>query len=201
MGAWNELVKIPVVNMLNKIAEFIPYLLGAILILLIGWIVANLLSGLVRKGLDSIKFNDISMKIGLSDLLYKGGVTLSPSALIGAVVYWALMIVTLAITVDAIGLKVAAQLLERVSGYIPNVASAIFVMIVGMFLANLVSGVVRATAAKADLPRVEFMAGIARAAILVFTTVIVLEELNIASFFVTTTFQVFFAAVDRKSVV
>ena len=194
MGAWNELIKIPVVNMLNKIAEFIPYLLGAIIILIAGWVVANLLSGLVRKGLDSIKFNDISMKIGLSDLLYKGGVSLSPSALIAAVVYWALMIVTLAITVDAIGLQVAAQLLERVSGYIPNVASAIFVMIVGMFLANLISGVVRATVSKADLPRSEFLSGIARAAILVFTTVVVLEELNIASFFVTTTFQIFFAA-------
>ncbi len=195
MLEWNQVIMEPVKNMLNKIAVFVPVLVGALVILLIGWIVARILSGLVQKALDGIKFNDFSGKIGLSDLLSKGNVVLSPSALIAAVVYWALMIVTLAITVDAIGLPVAAQILEKVSGYIPNVASAIFVTVVGMFFASVVSGVVRAAAANAGLPRAEFLASIAKGAILVFTTVIVLEELHVASFFVTTTFQIFFAAV------
>ena len=194
MSGWQQIIMDPVKSMLEKIAVFIPILFGAIMILLAGWIIAKILSGIVQKALEGLKFNNFSSKIGLSDLLTKGNVALSSSALIAALVYWAIMIVVLAVVVDALGLRVAANLLEKISGYIPNVASAVFVTIVGMFFANLVSGVVKAAAANANLPRVEFLGSLAKGAILVFTTVIVLEELNIASFFVTTTFHVFFAA-------
>jgi hypothetical protein len=195
MTGWDQIIMEPVKTMLNKVALFVPVLFAALVILLAGWIIAKVVSGLVQKALDGVKFNDFSAKIGFSDLLSKGNVALSPSALLAAVVYWAAMIVVFAVTVDAVGLNVAAGLLVKVSSYIPNVASAIFVLIVGMFLANLVSGIVKATASNAGVNRAEFLGSIAKGAILVFTTVVVLEELNIASFFVTTTFQIFFAAV------
>lgn len=194
MEGWQQIIVEPVKSMLEKIAVFVPILFGAILILLVGWIIAKVLSGLVQRGLEAVKFNHFSIKIGMADLLNKGNVSLSPAALIAALVYWGLMIVVFAIVVDALGLRVAAQLLERISSYIPSVASAVFVAIVGMFLANLVSGVIKAAAANANLPRAELLGSIAKGAILLFTTVIVLEELNIAGLFVTTTFHVFFAA-------
>lgn len=195
MGAgWEQIIMEPVKNMLNKVAVFIPLLVGALVILLVGWIIAKVLSGLLQKALEALKFNDFAAKIGLSDILAKGNVAMAPTALLGAVVYWAVMIVVLAVAVDAIGMTVAASLLEKVSGYIPNVASAVFVTIVGMFFASMISGVIKAAAANASLPRAELLGSIAKGAILLFTTVIVLEELNIASFFVTTTFHIFFAA-------
>jgi hypothetical protein len=152
------------------------------------------LKGLTERVLGALKFDEFSAKIGFTDILTKGKVALTPVALFAAIVYWAIMIVVFAITVDAIGLKVAAELLVRVSSYIPNVASAIFVTFIGMFLANLVSGIIKAAAANAGMTRADFLASLAKGAILVFTTVIVLEELNVASFFVTTTFQIFFSA-------
>ncbi|MBF0122961.1 MAG: hypothetical protein HQL21_06095 [Candidatus Omnitrophica bacterium] len=194
MSGWEQIIMDPVKSMLEKVAVFIPILIGAIMILLAGWVIAKILSGIVQKALEGLKFNDFSSKIGLADLLTKGNVTLSSAALIAALVYWAIMIVVLAVVVDALGLRVAANLMEKISGYIPSVASAVFVTVVGMFLARLVSGIVKTAAANANLPRAEFLGSIAKGAILVFTTVIVLEELNIASFFVTTTFHVFFAA-------
>ncbi|MBF0594364.1 MAG: hypothetical protein HQL22_05285 [Candidatus Omnitrophica bacterium] len=195
MTGWNQIILEPVKTMLNKVGGFVPVLFGALVILLAGWIIAKIVSGLVQKALEGIKFNDFSAKIGLTDLLSKGNVPLSPTALLVSAVYWAGMIVVFATTVDAIGLNVAATLLVKVSSYIPNVISAVFVLIVGMFLANLISGVIKAAAADAGLARAELLGSVAKGAILVFTTVVVLEELNIASFFVTTTFQIFFAAI------
>ena len=185
----------PLKNMLNTVAVYLPFLFGAVLILFIGWVVAKILSSLVQKGLDKAKFNEFSAKIGLNDLLNKGGLQISPSNLIAAFVYWVLIIVVLATTLQAIGLEVAAKLLERVTGYVPNVIAAVFVVIVGMFIANFVSGVVRAAAKNVNLGRAELLASITKGAILVFTAVSALEQLNIATFFVTTTFQIFFAAV------
>lgn len=194
MYGLDQIILDPVKTMVMKVASFVPVLFGALVILLAGWIIAKVISGLVQKGLEAIKFNDFSAKIGLTDLLTKGSVSLAPTALLVSAVYWAAMIVVFAITVDAIGLNVAATLLVKVSSYIPNVISAVFVLIVGMFLANLISGVIKATASDAGLSRAEFLGSIAKGAILVFTTVVVLEELNVASFFVTTTFQIFFGA-------
>ena len=195
MGGGRQLIMEPLKNMLNTVAIYLPFLFGALLILLVGWVVAKMLSALVQKGLDKARFNEFSAKIGLSELLTKGGLNISPVNLISAFVYWVLMIVVLATTLQAIGLEIAAKLLERVTGYVPNVIAAVFVVIVGMFIANFVSGVVRAAANNVNLGRAELLASITKGAILVFTAVSALEQLNIATFFVTTTFQIFFAAV------
>ncbi|MBF0618759.1 MAG: hypothetical protein HQL19_01195 [Candidatus Omnitrophica bacterium] len=195
MHGWEIVIIDPVKNMLSSVAVFLPRMLGALVILLVGWIIAKVLSGLFQKLLDGVKFNTFSAEIGLSDLLSKGGVVLAPVALLGALVYWAVMIIVFAVTVDSMGLTVAAQLLEKIVGYIPNVASAVFVAIVGTFFANLVAGIVKTAATNASLSRAELLASISKGAIVVFTTVLVFEELNIAALFVGVTFQIFFAAI------
>ncbi|MBF0331539.1 MAG: hypothetical protein HQL17_06345 [Candidatus Omnitrophica bacterium] len=195
MGGWNQIVIVPLTNMLNTVAVYLPFLFGAMIILLIGWIIAKTIASVVQQVLERLKFNELSAQIGLTDILNKGGLSLSPAALLSSFVYWVLFIVVLATTMQAIGLEVAAKLLERVMGYVPNVVSAVFVVVVGMFLANLVTGIVKAAANNAKLARAELLASIAKGGILIFTAVSALEQLNIATFFVTTTFQIFFAAV------
>ena len=195
MGGEKQLIMEPLKNMLNTVAIYLPFLFGALLILFVGWVIAQVLSALVKKGLERLKFNEFSAKLGLTELLTKGGLSISPTDLIASFVYWVLIIIVLATTLQAIGLEVVAQLLERVTGYVPSVIAAVFVLIVGMFLANFISGVVRAAAKNVNLGRAELLAGITKAAILIFTWVSALDQLNIATFFVTTTFQIFFAAV------
>ncbi|NLE65604.1 MAG: hypothetical protein GX606_06785 [Elusimicrobia bacterium] len=195
MEGWKLIFWGPTSSILSKIGDFLLIFIGAMAILLLGWIIARVLSGLVQKVFQALKFNDVANKYGLTDILNKGGVTLTPTALLGALVYWAVIIVALAVTVDAIGLTVAADILEKIIGYIPNVIVAVFVVFIGMFVAGLISGAVRTMAANANLPRAEFLASISKGAILVLTAVLALDALNIASFFVTTTFQIFFAAV------
>ncbi len=195
MGGWNQIVIVPLTNMLNTVAVYLPFLFGAMIILLIGWIAAKVLSSLVQKGLDRLKFNEFCAHIGFAEILNKGGLNLSPSALFASFVYWILIIVVMATTMQAIGLEVAVKLLEKVTGYVPNVIAAVFVMIVGLFLANLVTGLVKAAANNANIARAELLASIAKGGILLFTAVSALEQLNIATFFVTTTFQIFFAAI------
>ncbi len=195
MEGEKQLIMEPLKNMLNAVAVYLPFLFGALLILFIGLAIAGILSSMVQKGLERLKLNDFCAKLGLNDLLIKGGISISPVNLVASFVYWFLMIVVLATTLHAIGLEVVAKLLEGVMGYVPHVIAAVFVLIVGMFLANFVSGVVRAAAKNVNLNRAELLAGLTKMAILVFTWVSALEQLNIATFFVTTTFQIFFAAV------
>lgn len=184
----------PVVTMLNKLGAFVPQLFGALLILLVGWIIAKVLSGFVQKILDQVKFNSFSDKIGFSAMLTKGGVMLSASSLLAGLVYWAMMLLVFTVVVDSMGLVVAAHLLERVTGFIPNVIAAVFVALIGMFFANLIYSIIKAAASNIDVARAELLGTIAKIAILLFTTVMTFEQLRISTFFVSTTFQIFFAA-------
>lgn len=195
MSGWQQVIWDPLKTMLDKVAGFVPQIIGAILILLVGWIVAKVLSGLVQKFLDQIKFNEFSARIGLSDLLVKGSVGVSATGLVSSLVYWVFMIVVFAMVVDSMGLAVAAHLMEKVVGYIPNVTAAVFVALIGMFAANLVYGIIKAAASNANVSRAELLATIAKSAILIFTAVVTLDQLNISTFFVSTTFQIFFGAI------
>lgn len=195
MKGLDQIIIEPVTTMLVTVASFVPQLIGAILILLVGWIFAKILSGLSQKILDQLKFNDFAAKVGLADLLNKGGVGTTAVGLLSGLVYWALMLVVFAVVVDSIGLTVAAQLLGKVTSYIPNVVAAVFVALVGMFFANVLSGVVKTVAANTNVARAELLASIAKGGVLVLTTVMALDQLDISTIFVSGTFQIFFGAV------
>jgi len=173
----------------------VSYVVVAIFILLVGLVLARLFSGFANSLLEKVKFNDFAAKIGISDLLMKGGLGVTASGILSGLVYWSVMLVAFAVTVDALGLKVAADLLEKILGYIPNVASAVFVALIGMFFANVTASFIKAVASNANVARAELLASIGKGAIIVVTTVITVEQLGFRSLFAGTTFLIFFGAV------
>lgn len=185
----------PIRAMLITVANFIPTLIAALLILVFGWIFAKIVQKIAHRILQAIKFENLSKKAGVADVLHKGGIELTASELISRLVYWFVMILVLVITVNILGLTVASQLLERLTAYVPRVISALFVLIFGMFLANVVSSIVTTTAVNTKIPRPDILSGVTKWAILIFATLISLGELGVAAIFVNTTFNIFFGAV------
>ena len=114
---------------------------------------------------------------------------------IGILAYWLVMIMVLVMVVNALGLTVASQLLEDLFAYIPNVIAALFVLVLGVFLGNFVSGLVSTAAGNADLPNPEMLGGISRWTIVIFAVTISLRELGIAPLLVSSTFNIFFGGV------
>ncbi|UCF78587.1 MAG: hypothetical protein JSW03_11010 [Candidatus Eiseniibacteriota bacterium] len=195
MLVWSELVVEPIKEMLAKVLGYIPTLVGALIILIVGWIVAKIIKGLVSRGLKLLQFDKLVEKAGIPDILTKGGVKLTARELLSALAYWLVMIMVLIMVVNALGLTVSSQLLEGLLAYVPNVIAAVFVLVLGMFLANFVSGIVRTAASNANLPKPELLGGITHWAIVIFTITISLRELGIAPLLVTSTFNIFFGAV------
>lgn len=193
MGNWRGLVAEPVREMLTKIANFIPSIVGALLILIVGWIIAKVIRGAVNKLLKVLHFSTLADKSGISKVLSKGEVKVTASQIISGLAYWLVMIMVLAMVVNALGLTVASQLLEGLLGYIPKVIAALFVLILGLFLGNLVYGVVHTAASNADLPKPELLSNISKGAIIIFAITIFLKQLGIDPLLVSTTFNIFFA--------
>ena len=195
MTTFDTLVIFPVREMLSQVAGFVPILVGALLILAFGYIFAKVMRDLVLRVLKAMRFDNISDKAGISEILDKGGIKLSASEILGSLVYWLVIVMVLVMTVNALGLTIASQLLERLFAYIPNVISAIFVLVLGMFLANVISGIVYAAARNTNVPNPEILGKISRWAIIVFATTISLEELGIAPLLVGTTFNILFGSI------
>jgi hypothetical protein len=187
---WENLIVEPVRQMLTKIMAYLPVLLGALVILIVGWIVAKAIRRLVDWLLKTARFDVLADKAGISEILRKGDLGISAREVVSRLVYWLIMIMVLVMTVDALGLPKTSDVLASLFAYIPRVIAALLVLVVAMFLASFVSGIVRTAAGNARMPRPEILAGISRWAIIIFAATIAMVELGIAPLLVTTTFNI-----------
>ena len=191
----NNLIAEPIRQMLTRIMAYLPVLLGALLILLIGWLVASAIKRVMDWLLKTVRFDTLADKAGISEVLKKGELGISARELIGRLVYWLIMILVLVMTVDALGLPKSSDVLASLFAYVPKVIAALLVLIVALFLASFVSGIVRMAAGNANLPKPQLLANISRWAIIIFAVTIAMVELDIAPLLVATTFNIILGGV------
>ena len=187
---WGNLIVEPVTQMLTKILAYLPILLGALIILIVGWIVAKLIRRAVDWLLKTVRFDMMADKAGISEVLRKGDLKITAREVVSGLVYWLIIIMVLVMTVDALGLPKASDVLTSLFAYVPKVIAALLVLVVAMFLASFVSEIVRTACGNAKLPSPEIIAGISRWAIIIFAVTIAMEELGIAPLLVGTAFNI-----------
>ncbi len=179
MSSWEVVLLEPARVVLAQIAQFVVNILLVIVILIVGWLISRLIKTVVTRGLRSLKVDELSDRIELDNLLEKGGISYSLSELIGVIFYWLALLVTIMVAINAVGLTIAADLLNKVVLYIPNVIAAIFILIVGMFVATLLRNIVQTAAINAGISHVKLLSKVVEVIVVVFAIVIALEQLNI----------------------
>ena len=142
-----EIVRDSIGAFLNGIGDFLPNILAALLILFVGWIIARVFKAGVGRVLRTIKFPMLAERAGIDGFLKTGGVKQTSTDLLAVLVYWLLMLIVLVTAVNALRLEMASQLLNQIMLYIPNIIVAVVVLVVGLYAANFVGGLVRTTAA------------------------------------------------------
>jgi len=192
---WESLIVVPVREMLTRILAYLPVLLGALIILIVGWIIAKVIRRIIDWLLKTVRFDAMADKTGITEVLRKGDLKITAREVVSGLVYWLIMIMVLVMTVDALGLPKAADVLASLFAYVPKVIAALLVLVVAMFLASFVSGIVRTAAGNANLPKPEIFAGISRWAIIIFAVTVALEQLGIAPLLVTATFNIILGGV------
>ncbi len=181
MGNWQVVLVEPAKNVISQIGQFLVNVLLVIIILIVGWVISKLINTLVTQGLRAVRLDQIASRIELDDLLAKGGINYSMSELIGVICYWLALLVTFVVAINALGLTIAADLLNRVILYVPNIIAAIFILVLGMFVATLLRNIVQTAANNAGLSQANLLSKIIDAVIIVFTIAIALEQLNIGA--------------------
>jgi hypothetical protein len=185
-GAWNAFA--------TKITAFLPELIGAIIIFIVGWIVARLVKLGVVKLLTLVRFDKATEKGGVNEFLKKGDIAKSPSEIIGTLVYWFIMILVIIASLDALGLPIVSDILNSIFLYIPNVVAAIIVLILGFLVGNLLAAVVRTAASNAGFKAADSMGKLALYAIVIFSVAIALTQLDIGEDIIAAAFIIAFGA-------
>ncbi len=181
MSSLQMILVSPTKLVLAQIGQFVASLLLVAILLLIGWLVSESVKIGVNKILKVLKFDELSHRIELDAVLSKGGITASLSDLISGICYWLALLITFVVTLNAVGLTVAADLLQKVVLFVPNIIAAVFILIVGMFAATILRNIVKTAASNAGIAQANFVSNITEVVVVVFTVAIALEQLQIGA--------------------
>ena len=182
-------------QILGRVGGIALSALKVVIILIIGWVVAKVIKGIVIKVLKLVKVDALSERINLSSLLLKGGITSTVSELLGTISYWIIILITFLVAVNAVDLTQSAELLEKVILYIPHVIAAIFILIIGFFFATLLNNAVKTAANNAGIAQSPLLGKIVQIIVIAFTIAVSLEQLKIATLTIHSTISIIIAIV------
>ncbi len=180
MNNWWDIILIePSRTVLTQVSQFFVNLVLFLVILLVGWIISKIIKVAATRLFRMFQFDIIAEKIELDKLLEKGNIQFSLSELLGGIFYWLSLLVTFIVAANAINLTIAADLLNRVVLYVPNIIVGIFVLVLGMFVATILKNIVLTAANNAGLSQGKLLSKIVEVIIVVFTLSISLDQIGI----------------------
>lgn len=163
----------------QQLWAYAPAILGALIILLVGGLIAKLVEQVLVRTLRLIKLDRIADQLQLSSIMSKGGIRRKLSELVGAVVYWIVMLAFVMTALNALNLTVAAELFQHVVSFLPNVIAAVFILIVGAFSAAFLATTVRTAASGSGILQAHVLGQTVQTIVVVFSVVAALRQLNI----------------------
>jgi len=170
----------------DKVANFLPNLVGAFLILIIGWIVAILVEKLLDRLFRALQLPTLFAMAKVEDLIKKSGTKLDTTGLLAATVKWILFLVAFIAAVNVLNLPTITLFLESILAYVPNVIAAVGILLIGTVLAHFLSNVISSTVKIGDIAFAQALSTIARYSIIIFAFVAALYQLNVAPAFLQT---------------
>ncbi len=167
----------------NAVVSFIPQLVGALIVFIIGWFISVAVGKVVADILRRLKFNQIFAREHFKEALERAELKVDPSKFIGGIFKWVLVIVFLLAAVDSLGFSQFGTFLQMVLRYLPNVLVASFIFVVAVIIADIVEKILRATIESAQLGSGHFVALIVKWSIWVFAGIAILLQLQVAKDF------------------
>lgn len=179
--SWTDVVAASLQNLWYGFTNFIPNFLGAIIVLIIGLIVAAGLGVLVEKIFEAIHLDGFLEKLGIKPYFERAGLKLRVSYFLGRLVYWFIVLAFLLAASDSLGLYALSGFLTSVLNYLPNVIAAVLIMLAAVVVGGFLRRVVVASVMGAKLNAANFLGTLTWWAVVVFGLLAALEQLNIAA--------------------
>ncbi len=173
----------------------IPNILGALILLVIGWIVAGIVGSLVSKLCEAVHVNTVADRVGVNGFLQQSGTKMRASNIVGEIIKWVIRLVFIEMAAEQLGMPQISLIINQILGFIPNIIVAMVILGVGAFLGQLLGGIVRGGASEAKIGNPELLSKLTSGAVLAFAIIAALNELNVAPVVVNTLYIGLVAAI------
>lgn len=185
---WGDAIFVALTNALNMLLSAIPLVIGALVILIIGWILASIAGRVTTAALNRVGADRLFRQHG--ENVYGASVTAtwSPSVVAGEVVKWLIRLVFLVAAANTLGLTQVSQLLNQVILWIPNLVVAAVVLLVAPLLGRFLRGVIETGAGELGFTNGGLLGRLAEYAVIAFAVVIAINQIGIAANLVNTLF-------------
>jgi hypothetical protein len=185
----------PVRAFLVQVGHFLPRLVIALVVVLVGWLVAKAVRFAIVKGLRAVNFQVVTQRAGLDGFLRDGGIKLDTTEILGLMVYWLVILGALVIAFNSLGLAYVTDLLGRVILFVPKVMVALLVLAFGAYFARFIANAVTAYCRNVHMQDADLLGRLAQYAILTFVVLIALDQVNIGGDIVRQSFLIILAGV------
>lgn len=178
---WGEVIAASLQQSWAAVASFVPLFIGAVIVFVVGWIVAVALGTLVEQIVRSLRVDALLQKLEVERALERGGLRLNSGVFLGALVKWFVVIAFLLAAVNILGerFQPISDFLVEVLRYVPNVVVAALILVIAVKVAEVVERTVRSAVEAAGL-RGATVGVVIRWAIWVFAVAAALQQLGVA---------------------
>lgn len=178
----------------GDLLAILPDLLLALVLLIAGWLFAKLARRVAVRALKAARVDELAEHSGFDDFLVQGGVEQTTVTLIAGTVYWLILAAVFVALLDALGLRTAEVLLNRLANFVPNLVVAVGILVFGSLLSRVIGGLVFSYLSNIGTAAAEPIGALARYALLVFVVFMAAEQLAIRTEVLVSAFQIAFAA-------
>ena len=167
-------------NAMAMLFSAIPRILGFIIVVLVGWLVASIIAKAVATLLRSVRFNDMAARAGITRFAQRAEVRSDPSEIVAGIVKWLIRVVVLLVAFDLLGLPAVSEVLSEFLLWLPNLIVAVAVLLIAGVAANALANIVRGATAETDVANPDTLANVTRIAVWAFAIVIAFNQLGVA---------------------
>ena len=177
--SWADLLVVSFQQVWTRFIGFVPQFLGAVIVFVIGLIVAAGLAALIERLVGMLKIDKALARVGVEEYIDRAGLRLNSGRFLGQVVYWFIVITFVLASSDLLGFFALSSFLEKVLLYIPQVLVGVLIMLVTVIVANFLRKVVKASVMSARLHAANFLGTITWYSVIVFGLATALAQLGL----------------------
>lgn len=177
----SDIIQAPLMDVWAGVAMFLPKLVAAVVVFLIGWVIAMLLGKVAYHIVRVLHIDQALAKVGFRQAWEKSGFDLNSAKLFYELVKWFFVIVFLMAATNILGLNEVTQFLRTVVYYLPNVIVAAIILLIGILVAKFLENLVKASVRAAGLVSGNFLGVLTKWSVFVFSLLVALSQLGVAS--------------------
>jgi small-conductance mechanosensitive channel len=186
---WADVLSQSFQNISYGLLAFIPNLIVAIVIFIVGWLIGVGLGRVVKQIIDALRIDQALRPTGIERVLSRAGFELSSGKFLGFLVKWFFIVVFLVASLDVLHLTTVNLFIsDVVLGYLPQVIVAVLILFVAALVAEAAERLIAGSARAASVQSAGFIGKVARYAIWIFALLAAFDQLNVAPTFMQTLF-------------